>query len=133
MYALCLLGCPTFLCLLLMDALVSFLISSTVTWDFSIPALPPVSAPPPHAPLPLGLSPPRSAPAPRQPVSFSLMLQANRVEQSGQRRPRGRKTLEQSERFVGAPSPASRTSFQLSLPAGTGRWAQRQEVGGSLS
>lgn len=84
-------------------------------------------------PFPLGSPYPALLQLPRQPVSFSLMLQANRVEQSGQRRPRGRKTLEQSERIVGAPSPASRTSFQLSLPTGAGRPARRQEERGSLS
>lgn len=55
------------------DIPVSFLISSTVTWDFSIPVLPPASAPPPRSPSP------RWAPSPlcsSSPASLSVSVRS---------------------------------------------------------
>ena len=101
------------LCLTL---LMGVLASSRVTWDFSIPGLPPAS------PLPLA---PALLQLPRQPVSFSP-LRANRVEQPGRRGRRGRESLEQSDRIAGAPAPSlGGSSVQLSFPKCLGRWGQR--------
>lgn len=92
-----------------------------------------LSPPLPHMPpFPLGSPHPALLQLPHQPVSFSLMLQANRVEQSGRRRPRGKKPLS-SPSALWAHPPRPPASFQLSLPMGAGRRGRRQEERGSLS
>lgn len=96
MHALCLLGDPTFVSLFFRTS--SFLPQSPEVLPAGFFLLP---CPLPHTPSPWALPTATLLQLPCQPVSFSLMLQANRVGRSGQRRPRGTKTLEQSEHIVG--------------------------------
>lgn len=74
---------------------------------------------PAPTPLPAGSPHPALLKLPCQPVSFSPMLRANRVEQPGWGRPRGRKTLKQSERIVGTPSRTLR-HFRWALTSSVG-------------